>query len=268
MNAPAEAAAGSRRSRILARLADKPDLTAHELARLIGTPSTVSDLLRDMQLKGQVVARTERRPHQGRPVHLWRVAPPGTVPPPRASEAAEIVARRRERDRRAAAARRARMRGPVPQPAAIPLPGAACRTADPALFFPEPGDAETEARAVAICAGCPVRAACYERAVQNGERSGIWGGVNFEPGRGRRRPAERNRTMRTPDPEPDRIVFGPRDQPVPYALTPESEEELDAAARAEAEAEAEAEWADEWDCFDSAAYQDRVEAGLEPEAGL
>ena len=175
----AEAAAGTRRARILAHLAGHPDLTAHELARIIGTASTVTDLLRDMQLKGQVVARTEWRPQQGRPVHLWRLAPPGTVPPPRSSQAAEIVARRRERDRRATAARRARMRAPVPQPAAIALPGAACRTADPALFFPEPGDTGAEAQALAVCAGCPVRAQCYARAVENGERWGIWGGVNF-----------------------------------------------------------------------------------------
>jgi DNA-binding transcriptional ArsR family regulator len=174
-----EAAAGTRRARILAQLARHPDLTAHELARLIGTASTVTDLLRDMQLKGQVIARTERRPQQGRPVHLWRLAPPGTVPPPRTSPAAEIVARRRERDRRATAARRARMRAPARQPTAIPLPGAACRAADPALFFPDPGDTRTQAQAVAICAGCPVRAKCYARAVQNGERWGIWGGVNF-----------------------------------------------------------------------------------------
>jgi Transcription factor WhiB len=132
-----------------------------------------------MQLKGQVVARTEWRPQQGRPVHLWRLAPPGTVPPPRSSQATEVVARRRERDRRAAAARRARMRAPVPQPAAIVLPGAACRTADPALFFPEPGDTGAEAQALGVCAGCPVRAQCYARAVENGERWGIWGGVNF-----------------------------------------------------------------------------------------
>ena len=64
-----------------------------------------------------------------------------------------------------------------------------------------------------------------------------------------------------PGPEPDRIVFGPRDQPVPYTLTPQAEEELDLAA------EAEADWGDEWDNADSAAYQARVEAGLEPEAG-
>jgi DNA-binding transcriptional ArsR family regulator len=176
----AEAAAATRRARILARLAGHPDLTAHELARLIGTASTVTDLLRDMQLKGQVIARTERRPQQGQPVHLWRLAPPGTVPPPRSSQAAEIVARRRERDRRATAARRARMRPAPRQPTALLLPGAACRTADPALFFPDPGDTRAEAQAAAICAGCPVRAQCYARAVQNGERWGIWAGVNFE----------------------------------------------------------------------------------------
>jgi hypothetical protein len=34
---------------------------------------------------------------------------------------------------------------------------------------------------------------------------------------------------------------------------------------AELAAEAEAEWADNWDCIDSAAYAERVEAGLEPE---
>ena len=175
----AEAAAGTRRARILTHLARHPDLTAHELARLIGTASTVTDLLRDMQRKGQVLARTEWRPEQGRPVHLWRLAPPGTVPPPRSPEAPEVVVRRRERDRRATAARRARTRAPDPQPAALPLPGAACRTADPVLFFPEPGDTGAEAQALAVCAGCPVRAQCYARAVENGERWGIWGGVNF-----------------------------------------------------------------------------------------
>ena len=176
-------AAGTRREAILAHLATRPDLTAYELRRSIGAASHITDLLRAMEARAEVVARTERRPGQGRPVHVWRVAPPGTVPPPRASEAAEIVARRRERDRRATAARRARLRPAVPQSAALPLRGAACAGADPALFFPEPGDAETEARAAAICAGCPVRAACYERAVQYGERWGIWGGVNFATSR-------------------------------------------------------------------------------------
>ena len=127
----AVAAAGTRREAILACLADHPDLTAYELRRLIGAASHITDLLRAMEARAEVVARTERRPGQGRPVHVWRVAPPGTVPPPRTSEAAEIVARRRERDRRATAARRARQRPAAPLPAApLPaaplLPGAAC----------------------------------------------------------------------------------------------------------------------------------------------
>jgi len=176
-------AAGTRREAILAHLASHPDLTAYELRRAIGAASHIADLLRSMEVKAQVVSRTERRPGQGRPVHVWRVAPPGTVPPPRTSEAAGIVARRRERDRQATRARRARLRPVVPPPSASLLPGAACLAANPALFFPEPGDAETEAQAVAICAGCPARAACYERAVQNRERWGIWGGVNFATSR-------------------------------------------------------------------------------------
>jgi hypothetical protein len=60
------------------------------------------------------------------------------------------------------------------------LPAAACAGADPGLFFPEPGDTVTEAVASAICAGCPARAECYATAARNGERAGIWGGVNFE----------------------------------------------------------------------------------------
>jgi hypothetical protein len=166
----------TRRAAILAHLADHPDLTGSELARVIGSGSCVGRLLRDMQSKAQVVSRAGRRPGQGSMVSLWRIAPPGTVPPPRPPVPVEVLAWRRERDRVATAARRARGRAPFA--GAAVLPGAACLGADPALFFPEAGEAE--ALAVAICAGCPVRAACYERAVQNGERSGIWGGVNFE----------------------------------------------------------------------------------------
>jgi hypothetical protein len=52
------------------------------------------------------------------------------------------------------------------------------------------------------------------------------------------------------------VVARPEPQP-----GPEAEEELDLAA------EMEADWGHEWDSADSAAYQARVEAGLEPEAG-
>jgi hypothetical protein len=172
------AAAGTRRARILVHLIDYPDLTASELARAIGSGSCVGRLLQDMELKAQVVSCTGSRPGQGRPVHLWRVAPPATVPPPRAPVPAEVLARRRERDRVATAARRARARSSPASAGA--LPGAACRGADPALFFPEPGDVQTEAAAMAICAGCSARPACYARAVQNGEQYGIWGGTNLE----------------------------------------------------------------------------------------
>jgi WhiB family redox-sensing transcriptional regulator len=180
VTALAIAPADTRRARILAHLAGHPDLTESELRRVIGSGSCVGHLLQDMEAKAQVVSRGGRRPGQGGEVRLWRVAPAGTVPPPRESLPAEVVARRRERDRVTQAARRARLRPAVPLPSAPLLPSAACTAADPALFFPETGDAAAEARAVAICAACPVRAACYEMAEQNGERSGIWGGINFE----------------------------------------------------------------------------------------
>lgn len=52
---------------------------------------------------------------------------------------------------------------------------AACRDQDPELFFAL--DDTTAQRALAICAGCPVRSACLEHALANGERHGIWGGT-------------------------------------------------------------------------------------------
>ncbi len=59
---------------------------------------------------------------------------------------------------------------------------AAC-AGQPGLFF-GPGDTEQwrahrrrEARAKAVCAGCPVRQQCLGFAVASGERSGIWGGL-------------------------------------------------------------------------------------------
>jgi predicted ArsR family transcriptional regulator len=194
-------AAGTRRGAILACLADHPDLTAYELRRVIGAASHITDLLRAMEAKAQVVSRTERRPGQGRPVHVWRIAPPGTVPPPRASEAAAIVARRRERDRRATAARRARARGAVSAPApAVSLRAAACADADPDLFFPSEAEGSEAyrarmAEASAICAGCPVRARCYAAAEARSEQWGVWGGVDFGVRRATaagRQPSERN----------------------------------------------------------------------------
>ncbi len=56
---------------------------------------------------------------------------------------------------------------------------AACRQADPELFFPI-GSAGTGAaeirRAKAICAGCPVRRPCLIYALATSQEFGIWGG--------------------------------------------------------------------------------------------
>jgi len=56
---------------------------------------------------------------------------------------------------------------------------AACRHADPELFFPE-GTAGPALQAIAaakqICFGCPVRARCLDWALDHPAASGIWGG--------------------------------------------------------------------------------------------
>ena len=58
------------------------------------------------------------------------------------------------------------------------LSGAACTTADPDLFFPEPGDTFAERRAKTICSACPVQAACLAGAIDRGEPVGVFGGLN------------------------------------------------------------------------------------------
>lgn len=61
---------------------------------------------------------------------------------------------------------------------------AACRAADPELFFPERGGRTAAAKA--ICRRCPVAAACLETALTAGEY-GIWGGTSETERRTRRR---------------------------------------------------------------------------------
>ena len=71
---------------------------------------------------------------------------------------------------------------------------AACRTADPELFFPigKTGPAIEEIqRAKAVCASCPVRLECLNYAVARPEKYGTWGGLNEDE-----RSAERRRRMR------------------------------------------------------------------------
>lgn len=59
---------------------------------------------------------------------------------------------------------------------------AACRTADPSLFFTVEGERPhaaqvREATAKAICAECPVRRQCGSYAVLTPVKWGIWGGL-------------------------------------------------------------------------------------------
>jgi hypothetical protein len=180
----------SRTVRVLEHLAGHPGLTAGELGRALGLPGQLYEVLYRMETRALVVRTTGWSPDQGRVVSFWRVAPPGTIAPPhrRAVPEPEIARRRRERDRVSQRARRARVRGLLIAPAvAVDLPGAACATADPDLFFPpDLPEAERErnrqarvTKAKAICAGCPVRGECYAVAVANGELWGVWGGVDF-----------------------------------------------------------------------------------------
>jgi WhiB family transcriptional regulator, redox-sensing transcriptional regulator len=57
-----------------------------------------------------------------------------------------------------------------------------CRAADGSVFFPpmhfehKPEREAREARAKAICVGCPVRVQCLEWALATREPHGVWGG--------------------------------------------------------------------------------------------
>jgi len=62
-----------------------------------------------------------------------------------------------------------------------------CLTADPDLFFPQRGDMDSLAQAVAICSNCPVRTECLDYALANHEQHGIWGGLAPRARRGYRR---------------------------------------------------------------------------------
>jgi WhiB family transcriptional regulator, redox-sensing transcriptional regulator len=75
--------------------------------------------------------------------------------------------------------------------------GAACRTAEPELFFPISLVAGASAhieRAKLVCASCPVRPQCLNYALNHRQEQGIWGGLTDEERRLlRRRTAASNR---------------------------------------------------------------------------
>lgn len=54
---------------------------------------------------------------------------------------------------------------------------AACARRPDVDFFPSPDDAEGIARAVAVCAGCPVADECLSFAIETNQPDGIWGGT-------------------------------------------------------------------------------------------
>jgi WhiB family redox-sensing transcriptional regulator len=73
-------------------------------------------------------------------------------------------------------------------PPAVPVDGerdwradAACRDADPELFFPDPGQLPQTARAKEVCAGCTVRGPCLDTALHGplarDDRHGIFAGT-------------------------------------------------------------------------------------------
>ena len=64
---------------------------------------------------------------------------------------------------------------------------AACRDADPELFFPDGdlGSARAQLKtAKLICRGCPVSATCLSWALASGQEAGIWGGLTEDERRG------------------------------------------------------------------------------------
>jgi len=188
------AALGPRQAAVLEHLREHPGLTAGELGRFFGLRHYPLELLRRLEGKARAVGVTAWEPGQGRRVTRWHAAPPGTVPPPPPGADPRAGRRKQERDRLSQRARRARARGLAVQPGmeapslrsapagAPDLPGAACRTADPELFFAPEAEfvsarRRREAAAKAICAGCPARAACLAWALDTRQAFGIWGGA-------------------------------------------------------------------------------------------
>jgi WhiB family redox-sensing transcriptional regulator len=79
-------------------------------------------------------------------------------------------------------------RAPEPSPSSW-RDRAACRGADPDLFFPERGESADPARQV--CARCPVRQPCLAYALDNGITHGVWGGLTERERRVLRAPRQR-----------------------------------------------------------------------------
>ena len=64
---------------------------------------------------------------------------------------------------------------------------ALCRGVNARLFYPGQGETDVVNEAKAVCAECPVKDACLEYALANGEKFGIWGGLSERERRAIRR---------------------------------------------------------------------------------
>ena len=178
------AALGSREAAVLEHLAAHPGLTATQLARVFRMRCEPYKQLATLQQKALVVGAPVWHQDQGRNVTHWSVAPTGTAPPPRPAPDPAELRHRRERNAAAQRTRRARL-NPPGQPSGrgvSALAAAACKGADPGLFFGPSAEfvtarREREAEAKAICARCPAREACLAYALDTGQAYGIWGGL-------------------------------------------------------------------------------------------
>jgi WhiB family redox-sensing transcriptional regulator len=193
VHAPAE------RPRILAEIAGRPGRTAYEVAAALGygKPGSrrIERIVRQLWDSGALVAGSAFRPALGREARIYYIAPPGTRPRLTA-ETPEQAERRRASARASKARSRARNAERIGKPRrdyrtttktglGRQVQVAACRTADPDLFFGPVGEAPESrgrrvAQARAVCFSCPIRLACLEVARANREVYGVWGGVDFE----------------------------------------------------------------------------------------
>ena len=69
------------------------------------------------------------------------------------------------------------------------MAGGLCAEVDPALFYPEGGESNRDAKR--ICGGCEVRPECLAYALAHRVRFGVWGGTTERERRRMRRPVVR-----------------------------------------------------------------------------
>src|SRR5205814_6951442 len=105
---------GSRQAAILAYLEDHPGRTATELARAFGLRASLFPQMEALEQKALVVGELVFNPDEGRQVKGWRIAPPGTVPPPRPAPDPILLRRRRPPDPAAQPPRRPPRNPPRP----------------------------------------------------------------------------------------------------------------------------------------------------------